>query len=321
MSMHPHSLYEAVSSLCAPWHTLDITERFSLFSLKQEAAMEENKKREESRDTEVPWCESLPFLCCWPLSLHITHFFLFTSLPFPDSAKSCLQSTKDYLWNYYQIVRIWSSKHFALDITLETFIYCPTKVVSHYTEMWKNVRISFSNLHRFPWTFHCTERHRFSLFLTPAHRSHSSSLVFTLFTMHSLLVTGTHILFPTPASQALPWDMSALKCLSSQTTGPACHHEAARSCWLVPGSLAMQGAQALIGMKAMKTQEEQMPAQPCTSADTFHAKPLHCHHRIWTRINDSESLFLFIQVHVAVSFCTEKQVPGIASAMVLRRTL
>lgn len=83
--------------------------------------------------------------------------------------------------------------------------------------------------------------------------------------------------------------------------------------FLVPGSLAMQGAQALIGMKAMKTQEEQMPAQPCTSADTFHAKPLHRHHRIWTRINDSESLFLFIQVHVAVSFCTEKQVPVIAS--------
>lgn len=45
--MHPHSLCEAVSSLCAPWHTLDITERFSLFSLKQEAAME--GEQEEGR--------------------------------------------------------------------------------------------------------------------------------------------------------------------------------------------------------------------------------------------------------------------------------
>lgn len=156
---------------------------------------------------------------------------------------------------------------------------------------------------------------------TAAHRCYSRSLVFTLFTMHSLLVTSTHILFPTPAPQALPWDMSALKCLSSQTTGPACHHETTRSCWLVLGSLAMQGTQALIRTKAVKTQEEQTPAQPCTSADTFHAKPLNLHRSIWTRINDSERLFLFIQVHVTVSFCTKKQVPGIASTTVLRRTL
>jgi hypothetical protein len=138
-----------------------------------------------------------------------------------------------------------------LTITLEISIYCHTKAVSDYTEMCKDGMISISNLHRLSRTFHCTERHCFSHFLTPrtrttaAHRSYSSSLVFTVFTMHPLLVPSTYLLFPTLTSQALPWDMSALKCLSSQTTGPACHHEATRSCWIVVGSLARQGSQAL----------------------------------------------------------------------------
>lgn len=54
-------------------------------------------------------------------------------------------------------------------------------------------------------------------------------------------VPSTHLLFPTLASQALPWDMSALNSPSSQTTGPACHREATRSCWFHQGSLAMRG--------------------------------------------------------------------------------
>lgn len=208
-----------------------------------------------------------------------------------------------------------------LKITLEIPVYCHAKDVSNSLKCSKTQWLLFLT---------CIAFHELSIAqkgtvsLTSwlqAHKSYSSSLVLTVFTTHSLPVPSTHLLFPTPVSQALPWNTSALNRLSSQTTGPACHHKATRSCWFDLGSLAMQGTQALSGIKAVKTQEEQMPAQPRTSADTSQARPLHLHHHIWTRINDSESLFLFVQVQVAVSFCTEKQVQGIASRMVLRGTL
>lgn len=250
------------SSACAryPW---------ALSLMKQKAATKETKKREESRDNEVPWRESPPSKHRRGQPLSLTFFSLH------NPAFSWQHQTVSPVYKRLLVELLSDSKNFKLksfcllNITLEIPIYCHTKVESVYTKMCKTVTISTSNPHRLLRTFHCTARHCFSQLpdskqaLWPPQPT-GATVVFwySLFTIHSLLVPRTCLLLPTLASQALPWDMSALKCLSPQTTGPACHHEATRSCWLVLGSLAMQGTQALSGIKAMKTQEEQMPAQP-----------------------------------------------------------
>lgn len=116
--------------------------------------------------------------------------------------------------------------------------------------MCKNITISICNLNHPSRIFPSHEKTPFLSFptlstLTTAHMSYSCYLVFGMFIIHSLHVSSTQLLVSTLASQALPWDMSALKCLSSRPAGPACHQENTRSWRSVPGSPASQGTQAL----------------------------------------------------------------------------
>lgn len=137
-----------------------------------------------------------------------------------------------------------------LNNTLVIAIYCNTNTVTDCNEMCTNITISTSNFNHPSYIFLSHGKAPFLSFPTPstlttAHRSYSCYLVFAMFIMPSLHVSNTQLLGPTLASQALPWDMSALKCLSSRPAGPACHQEDRRSWRSVLGSPASQGTQAL----------------------------------------------------------------------------
>lgn len=169
LSRHSHSPSEALGNLCVPLRMYGIIpERLPRWHRSCHGReREEGRKREQQGP--LTWlapskCRRGRVFCCWPLSLHIN---IFSSLHVPAFSWQRQAVSPVYQRLLVELLSMSSSIR-LLDITLERSTYHHTKAARDSTEVFQNATISTSNLCPLSRTFHCTERHCFSHFLTPS---------------------------------------------------------------------------------------------------------------------------------------------------------